>query len=285
MHVWSKLSSLQWKDAWEERFHALENTGLVITEISGRKTIRVELYCKTERQAETVKKEWGGSVRKLANRDWVSVSTPKIPPIKIRDRLLITTERDPAKREKLATRHPRRDIISIPAEMAFGTGDHATTATCLRFLIDLHAQGTLPDGFRCLDLGSGSAILAIAAKKLGSGKTHARDYDPNAIRIGRANAKANETPGISFGGGDLTGWEPEKDEQYELIFANVFSDVLEAIFPKMKKILAPCGHIITSGILQDHAPGCLRAGEKAGIEFSEVRQRGKWVTALGGHAL
>lgn len=279
MWVWSKLSSAKWKDAWEERFHALEDTSLVITEIAGRPTVRVEMFCRTRRRAEAIRREFGGSVRRLANRDWVAATAPKIEPIRIRDRFLIVTESDAGRLAALRETHPGREVISIPAEMAFGTGDHATTSTCLRFLVDLAAAGTLPEGFACLDLGCGSGLLAIAAARLGAGDVEAIDYDATALAIARKNATANGCPGIAFHAADVLAWRPRR--RFDLVFANLFSDVLAAAFPAIVRALAPGGRLVVSGILRDHADECLTAGRRAGLDFPEIRQRGKWVTALG----
>ncbi len=284
MYTWSKLSSSKWRDAWEERFQTLEDTNLVITEFPNKTTVRVELYCKTKKRAEEVKKEFGGTVKKLVNRDWVAMSAPEIPPIKIREKFLITTEENDAELEKLTAEIPGRAVISIPAKMAFGTGDHATTSTCLRFLCDLHAQDDLPENFSCLDVGCGTGILAIAAHKLGAKPIAGMDYDPAAVRISKENAKNNGVPprGVKFSEVDVLNWTP--DRAYDLVFANVFSDVLQAAFPTFKKAVAPKGHLIISGILEDHWPDTRDAGDEAGFYFREVRQRGKWVTALAGHA-
>ena len=284
MHVWSKLSAEKWRDAWEERFHAVVDTSLVITEFPDKKKIRVEAYCKTKRGAEKIQAKWGGSVRKLVNRDWVAISAPEIPPIKIRERFVVTPETDPDKLAEIAAENPGRQLLNIPAEMAFGTGDHATTATCLRILCDLLAQDELPEKFSCLDLGCGTGILGIAAKKSGAGKVLGVDFDDAAVRISKKNVTANSLSprSVKITGADVLQWEPP--QKYDLVYANLFSDVLAAAFPMIrKKALAKNGRLVVSGILEDHAPECLDAACDAGLHVRETRTRGKWVTGILTH--
>ncbi|MDG2123578.1 MAG: 50S ribosomal protein L11 methyltransferase [Verrucomicrobiales bacterium] len=284
MHVWSKLSSEKWRDAWEERFHAVVDTSLVITEFPNKKKIRIEAYCKTKHGAEKIQEKWGGSVRKLVNRDWVAFSPPEIRPIKIRDSFVVTPETNPKKLADITAENPGRQLLNIPAEMAFGTGDHATTATCLRILCDLLAQNELPEKFSCLDLGCGTGILGIAAKKSGASHVLGVDFDSAAVRISKKNVTANalSARSIKIIGADVLKWEPP--EKFDLVYANLFSDVLAAAFPMIrKKALAKNGRLVVSGILQDHAPECLDAARNAGLDVRETRPRGKWVTAILTH--
>ncbi|CAN5271628.1 hypothetical protein BH23VER1_BH23VER1_10810 [soil metagenome] len=281
MFVWSKLSDARWNDAWEERFHALVGTSLVLTEFPSKPTVRVEVFCRSEEQATDIKAQFGGKVSHLADRDWVAFSGHEPAPTKIRDRFLVTPAHDPARLAAIAAENPGRSCISIPAEMAFGTGDHATTATCLRLLCDLHARGELPAGFSCLDLGCGSGILAIAAAKLGAATVCGLDFDPAAVRISKKNAGANGVAGkASFEEADILQWLPEPaTRSYDLIFANLFSDVLQAAFPTIRRAMAPGGHLVLSGILGAHAPETFASAAGAGLHVEETRPRGKWVTA------
>lgn len=271
MWIWSKLATAKWRDAWEERFHALENTSLVITELAGKKTIRLEMYCQRRQDAERAQQEFGGTVRELKQRNWAAMATPRIDPIKIRDRFLIVSDTSTKALAVHRAAHPGRDVISIPVEMAFGTGDHPTTSTCLRWMCDLNLQGK-----RVLDLGCGTGILALVAKKLGAAEVLAVDFDPAAVAAAMANAPRNNVEGIVFEERDVLKWTPPG--AYDLILANIFADVLTAAFPKMKRCLAPEGRLILSGILHTSAPEVREEGEKCGFTFTRLIQRGKWVT-------
>ena len=130
----------------------------------------------------------------------------------------------------------------------------------------------------------GSGILAIAGRKLGADKVRAWDYDPHAIRVGLRNLKRNRaTRGVEVEERNVLDWKPSKAERgsYALVTANLFSDVLVAIFPKIVAVAAPGGVVIISGILSEQAEECLAAGKAAGIDFEKVVTRGKWVSARG----
>ena len=157
MFVWSKLSSPKWEDAWQERFHSEGQTNAVITRLKGGKSIRVEVYCEDLEHADAIRKLFGGSARPLKQENWAAMKPPPRGPIRIRQKLLVTEEAEPAAIAGLVDVHPGREVIAIPAQMAFGTGDHATTATCLRFLADIADEcGGRDGGWSVLDAGCGT---------------------------------------------------------------------------------------------------------------------------------
>ena len=278
MYVWSKLSAEKWIDAWEERFSG--NPNLVIEYVKGGKSIRLRLFCKSKHEAEQVVELFGGSIRKLANADWnKAVEPPK--PVKVRDVFLLTAEARAKELSALRKSNPTRDIIVIPPEMAFGTGDHATTSTCLRLLVDV-ARSRKSTDWTVADLGTGTGVLAIAAKKLGSGETFACDFDPFAVSIAARNSERNDTPEIIVKEQDVLKWKPRK-KGYDVVLANLFSTVLIEAWPVIAKSLAPKGDLIVSGILATQAWDVFTAAASHGIGFPQVIKKGKWVTARGGH--
>ena len=275
MFVWSKLSASKWLDAWEDRFHG--NPNFVLHVLKGGKSVRVEVFCATKPDAEAIAKQFGGSVRKLST-DWKKTVPVIPPPLKVRTSLLVTQAATAKDLKQLAKDHPGRDIISIPPEMAFGTGDHATTSTCLRLLVDIaKSRG---ENWSCADLGTGSGLLAIAAKKLGAGDVFACDYDPFAVKVAERNFERNGTPGVETKELDILKWKPRK--KYDVVLANIFSTVLIQAFPVITKTLKPGGDIILSGILASQAWDVFTAAASLGLGFPEVVKKGKWVTARGG---
>lgn len=280
MFVWSKLSSAQWADAWEERFAGIADATLVITTIPGRKTIRVEAYCANDKTARAIQRQFGGSTRKLKQQNWAALATQAPPPVKVRETFVVCSARTPAEVTKARREFPNREVIAVPADMAFGTGHHATTATVLRLLVDL-AKPLQASGkkWSMADLGCGSGILAIAAAKLGAHRAWGCDFDPAAVRISKENAERNNTPDVKFTKVDVLKWEPR--QTWDIVAANIFHDVLEAAFPQLLRSVAPGGVLMLSGILRTQAKDCLAAGKKAGFVVERVVTRGKWVTALG----
>jgi ribosomal protein L11 methyltransferase len=267
MWVWSKLSAVKWADAWEERFYG--NTNSVITEIKGGKSIRVEVYNETEAEALAIQELFGGSVRELKSRNWVAMSAPKAEPLLIRDRLVISqVEVDPAV-------YPGREIIYVPPEMAFGTGDHPTTATCLRLLVD-HSQ-ELEKGWSFLDLGTGSGVLAMAGKLLGAGEVQAFDYDGKAVEVAALNMKRNKVADISIFEEDVFKWK--NSTRFQVVAANLFSTVLIEALPLIEKWIKKDGRLILSGILAEQWEEVLAVAVKCKFRLLGHKKIGKWVTA------
>jgi len=281
MWVWSKLSAAKWADAWEERFRGDPN--LVISVLKGGKRVRVELFCGSNAAAEEVRARFGGMVRELHRDDWVK-PPPVRSPIKIRDRLVVTPE---TRKRELARIHrdfPGRGVISIPAEMAFGTGDHATTASCLRMLVDVSRERGWSQeeasADRVADLGTGSGVLAVAARMLGSGAVDACDFDPFAVEVARCNVERHGLNGVEVTQCDVLKMRPRR--RYQVVVANLFSSVLIEALPVLRKLLAQGGDLVCSGILHAQAWDVFEAAAASGIGFSKVVRRGKWVSARGG---
>ncbi len=178
-----------------------------------------------------------------------------------------------------ASKETRRSLLFFPAEMAFGSGAHATTASCLRMLCDL--ESTLKPGWRMLDLGTGSGILAIAACALGAGEVLGVDFDPIAIRIARRNWRRNRT-GLKeaprFENVDVL--ENFPAGRYEVVCANLFAELLIKIAPRILQSLSPGGWWIFSGVLAEQASDVSFAIRRAGFGQPVVRRRGKWMAGI-----
>ena len=277
MYHWSKLSSVKWIDAWEERFYG--NDRSVISEIKGGKSVRVEVYCETEKEAQVIQKQFGGSVRELKTQNWVALSAVERPPLKIRDAILVCGARELSVADELRNENPTKKVIQIPAEMAFGTGDHATTSTCLRFLVDISREQKAKGAksWKMLDLGCGTAVLAIAARMLGAESCEAHDYDPQAVRVSKQNLKLNRVDEIVVAEQDVLNWKPRK--KWAVVVANMFSTILQEAFPTIVKTIQKDGDLVVSGILSDQWEVTKKWGEDAGLEFGVVVKKGKWVTA------
>ena len=279
-HVWCKLSSEKWVDAWEERFSGGECGTLVVTLVPGRKMARLELFCPSEKIARRVQKEFGGSVRRVKHQNWAALSPEPPPPVKIRDALVICAARTKAELAAAQQAHPGRDIIAVPPDMAFGTGHHATTATVLRLLVDeARARRATGQPWTMGDIGCGSGILAIAARKLGASAVWGCDFDPKAIKVARENAVRNRVPEAAFDEVDVLKWKPQRPQRWDVVAANLFADILENAYPTLIKTLRPGGVIFLSGILHTQADACLEAGEAAGLIIEQRWRQGKWVTA------
>ena len=277
MYLWSKLSGAQWIDAWEERF--VGNPNFVLEYIKGGKSVRLQVYCGTKKEADAIFGQFGGSVRKVKDAEWNKAPEPP-KPLKVRDAFLVTAETDAKKLTALRKEHGKREIIVIPPEMAFGTGDHASTSTRMRFLVDISRErkGTQ---WSVADLGTGTGLLAIAAAKLGSCEVWGCDFDPFAVAVAKRNAERNGTPQITMQDQDVLKWKPRM-KGYDVVMANIFSTVLIQAWPVIAKSLAKGGDLVVSGILASQAWDVFESAAKEGLGFSKVVKKGKWVTARGG---
>lgn len=273
--MWEKLSAAKWLDAWEDRFRGDAN--FVVNVLKGGKTLRLEVFCADRAGAEAIVARFGGRVRELKHADWHKPAAIP-PPLKIRDRFVVTQEVEEEGLARLREEFPGREVISIPPEMAFGTGDHATTSTCLRMLVDI-GRGREP-GWSCADLGCGTGVLAIAARKLGAGRVHACDFDPFAVEVSERNARRNAVEGLELAERDILRWKPR--ESFDVVLANVFSTVLIEAFPVLARLVKPGGELVLSGILASQAWDVFEAGAGVGFGFPTVVRKGKWVSARGG---
>ncbi len=158
-------------------------------------------------------------------------------------------------------------VIDIDPGMAFGTGQHPTTAMCLRALED-HVR----PGSRVLDLGCGSGILAIAAAKLGAEQVLALDIDPNAVRAAQENASAN---GVADVIDVREGTVDVASGPFDLIVANISGLTLERLAVQLARPLRPGGWLIASGFLEDAVAGLSCAFESAGLTVKVVED-GVW---------
>lgn len=274
--VWKKLISPEDEALWETRLEVLAEGRFVITSLVVRQRLKVEVFLEQGNDGADLIKKFGGSVDTLADEDWQSVPLKPIL-VKVRDKLVITSTTEPDAQAKLRELYPGRELIIIPAELAFGTGDHDTTATCLRFLVDVAKER---DSWLLLDLGTGTGILAIAAKLLGASKALGWENDPLAVPVAERNVLTHglQAEAVTIEAEDVLAWEPQ-EKAWDVITANMFSEILIATFPKMRRVLKPDGTLIISGILREQEAETLAAAEKAGFEMKEVKRVGKWVTA------
>jgi ribosomal protein L11 methyltransferase len=132
------------------------------------------------------------------------------------------------------------EVVLDPG-MAFGTGTHATTSLCLGAIDDLLARRP---GASVLDVGTGSGLLAIAARKLGAGRVAANDNDPVAVAVAAENAGRN---GAAL---ELTGAPPEAiPGVFALVVANILANVLVELAPVLARKTAPGGELVLAGVL------------------------------------
>ena len=280
MLVWSKVISVDEKSFVEERFLSMAQTNAVIKRLSGSQKLKVEVYLENENEAQDLKKELGGKVNKLEYKNWAKINASSNRPlIKIRDKILITDNSDSKELKKIKIRYPKKIVISIPAALAFGTGDHATTSTCLRMLVDIAKdhQKKKKQWSLC-DIGLGTGILPITASLMGAFKVEGFDFDPEAIVIAKRNMVINSIDGINIYEQDLFDWSPKKGRTWDVITANIFANVLNPNLKKIWSLVSQNGHLLLSGILKDDHGSILENAKNNGLPIPELHCKGKWVS-------
>jgi ribosomal protein L11 methyltransferase len=269
MYIWRKRATAEWLRERNEDLARRFGTALAIVEKPGKARTLVEVSCGTQNEALRLQREFGGSIEKL-RADWLAHWTKRnrAKPLRIGSRLIVSRTRAP--KAKAA-----RTIV-IPAEAAFGTGEHATTAMCLRMLERITREREA--GWSMLDAGTGSGILAIAASCLGADRIVAIDNDSRACEIARRNAEANGVLHIQFRTGDVL--RRKFPAQFDIITANLYSEILIAALPTWKRSLAGDGSLILSGVLRSQERALVASLRRNGFAAHETRRRGKWVALL-----
>ncbi len=172
-------------------------------------------------------------------------------------------------------RKDRINLVIDPA-MAFGTGHHETTRSCLE-LMDKYTPKINKDRF--LDLGTGTGILAIAAAKLGYRRVTGVDTDELAIEAARKNIELNRAGGIEIREGSIS----DLDDSYDFITANIVSGVLVELAPLISTHLKQGGIAVLSGTLAGQDNEVIDAMTQAGLKLVERYRDGKWVSLVVSH--
>ena len=209
--------------------------------------------------------DWKYSYRKFFHADEISPRLAVVPPWE--------------KEEWLASvsgRAVKPEPLYIDPGMAFGTGKHETTRTCLEF-IDEMAQG-LGDGDRSfLDMGTGSGILSFAAYKLGFAPVRAFDIDADAVRVAEENAELNGVE-AAFEVSDLS--VPHEPARY--VAANILGPVLIHFAHEISACVKPGAEsrLILSGILERDYESVKAAFEPFGLREVKSVVRGEWKSGV-----
>jgi len=215
-------------------------------------------------------------VAPLADVDWEESWKDNYPPQEIGKKIVVL----PC---WLADQETDRLKVILDPGLTFGTGAHPSTQMVMETM-----ENIVNPGFRCLDLGSGSGILSIAALRLGAETAVGIDIDPKAEDIARENAAYNGFAAPAFTA--LTGNVTEDKElmetlartEYDLVLVNIVADVIIGLAPVLPKFLTKKSTLICSGILDVRLPDVLAALEKAGLTVTEVKEKEDWrcVTAV-----
>ena len=214
------------------------------------------------------------AVSEVPETDWVAKVRRDLSPVEA-GRFLVHGSHDADRAD--AARAEGRETLLIEAAMAFGTGHHGTTLGCLLALDRLLEAGERPA--RVLDIGCGTAVLAMAAARtLPDARVLATDIDPVAIEVAEANLAANGLAGRVATAVAAGTDHPLVREggPWDLIFANILMGPLVELAPGISAALAPGGTAILSGLLRDQAVDAAKAYEAAGCRIDGIWHHGDW---------
>ena len=209
-------------------------------------------------------------IKGLADKDWERVWMDDFRPMQLGERLWICPS---------WTDVPDPDAVNVLLDpgLAFGTGNHATTAMCLSALDSL-----ITGGEAVADYGCGSGILAIAALKLGAATALGIDNDPQALVASRDNAERNAIQDEQL----LLGRPDCSDEQAwsakaDVVVANILAEPLIQLSARLLALMAPGGTVLMAGVLIEQAPRLIDHYASANVTLTLHEQRDGWALLRG----
>ena len=204
------------------------------------------------------------TTRTVDGDDWIEIWRKHFRPLHIGGRVVVVPEWIAYERQ------PGEVVVRLDSNMAFGTGEHETTAMCLELL-----QEYLTADSVCLDVGCGSGILGISAVLLGAKSAWLTDIDAVAAESAAHNCALNGVQErCTVRRTDLIG---EADISTDIALANITADVLVRLAPSLPPRIKAGGTLILSGIIREKLDGVLKAYEALGFASKKICERGEWL--------
>ena len=214
----------------------------------------------------------GVEITKVKREDWAESWKKHFKPIEIGRSLLV--------KPSWIKQKPRRgqSVIILDPGLSFGTGQHPTTSFCLGEICRLSAANqSLGSAISFLDIGTGSGILAIGAAKLGYQPVNAFDFDPESVRVAKANARVNGVERqLKITRGDVTKLPAKAAKKFHLVCANLISNLLIAEKKKIAAQVRRDGHLVLAGILAVEFKLVQRAFEDLGLKLVARKVENEW---------
>ena len=209
-------------------------------------------------------------VKNMAETNWEESWKDNYPAVEVGENLIVVPY-------WAAEETNGRTPIILDPGLTFGTGAHASTQMVMEFM-----EHCVRPGFRCLDLGSGSGILSIAALRLGASSAIGVDIDPKAEDIARENAAYNGFAAPEFAAltGNVTTDKRLMDrlsrDTYQVVLVNIVADVIIGLAPILPAFVNEETALICSGILDVRLPEVVAALEQAGLEVTNIAAKEDW---------
>ncbi len=205
---------------------------------------------------------WEFSYVEKENEDWSRKWKEKWDVTHVSDRITVVPD--------WIAYTPKQDnevIIKLEPGCAFGTGTHATTQLCMKAI-----EKYMPQNAEVADIGMGSGILAICAKKFGAKSAYGCDNDETVIDVAKENAiKNNADCEFELNTADKI------NKQFDFVLANILHNVLAEIMGDLKAIMKDGAYMVLSGILDEKKPVVIDAIQKHNLELIEEMHQNQWV--------
>ncbi len=250
---WSRFIPPAEEPLWKERLAVWGEERIVISQYVDETEARVSVYGLKRSEALAIQKRWKGEFRKTV------IPKPHAFILRLGKRLVVQSKK------------PRtKNGLWIPPEMAFGTGDHPTTEMILREMARIQRW----DLHTVLDVGTGTGILALAARRWGSLKVAGVDFDPIAIRTAKRNELRNFSASkIQW---KVGGVESLKTREHSIVVANLYGELLRKNAKQLAASIAPGGKLLVSGIFRGDEGPIQKAFERQKLIMRRLRSSGKW---------
>jgi len=210
-------------------------------------------------------------IKKSDDEVWLNAWKAYYKPIHISERFVVV----PAWESEPYVPKETEIIVRMDPGMAFGTGTHETTRLCAKML-----DANIKDGMKVLDIGTGSGILAMFASKAGADSVIACDIDPVSVRVADDNIKSNGIDNIDCRVSDLLSAIKDIDGKFDLVLANIVSDILVRLSKDITRVLCKDALLITSGIINTCTDDVEKAMTEAGLTLVHREEENDWVSLV-----
>lgn len=204
---------------------------------------------------------WELSLSEKENQDWSKKWKEKWDITRVTDKIVVVPDWLEYKDKEGEV------VIRLEPGCAFGTGTHATTQLCMKALEIIGVKG-----MDVADIGMGSGILSICAKKFGANYVYGCDNDDTVIDVAKENALKNNVE-CEF----ELGTSENIHRKFDFVMANILHNVLNEIMEDLQRITKKGGHIALSGILDEKAPIVLEAIKRCNLEIVKELHQNQWI--------
>ncbi|MDE7167923.1 MAG: 50S ribosomal protein L11 methyltransferase [Clostridia bacterium] len=204
------------------------------------------------------------TLREVEGDDWIEIWKTHFRPLHIGEKIVVCPE------WIAYDKKPFEEVVKLDSNMAFGTGEHETTAMCLKLL-----QEYLTPSSVCIDVGCGSGILGISAIKLGAKYAYLTDIDYVAVESAKHNSEINGVAdSVTVAHSNLL---DNAEIKGDIMLANITAEILCGLAPSIPKNLKAGGTLILSGIIESRLEMVITAFTAQGLKLEKTLKEGEWL--------